>query len=146
MSERKFKNEAAFQKWLVKQLREEFGESMLVVPTTMTGYGMSGVSDLLVCYFGMFWAIELKMDGKKPTPLQMQFTMKVDRAGGRTAIPVTPNPNKDGNGGVDQFFDYLRAIKQFREGQQIVQSLTPDEAAEVLEEAKAIIAAEEDES
>lgn len=45
--------------------------------------GMSrGIADILCCRNGKFMAIEVKMPGKKPTPLQDRFLGKVANAGG----------------------------------------------------------------
>lgn len=46
----------------------------------------SGISDLLVCYKGMFIAIELKDDVGEPTQQQLNFITKVMDAGGRGAV------------------------------------------------------------
>lgn len=48
------------------------------------GYGASGLSDRLVCIDGCFWAIEVKREGKEPTPLQAKRLDEVSRAGGET--------------------------------------------------------------
>ena len=131
-----FASEAKFSKWFKKQLELEFGEKILVTNVTGTGYGTHGVSDLIICFIGIFIACELKMDGKKLTKLQMLYAMKVDRAGGRTLTPVMPST-------AIHAINYLRTIQQYREGTEVVRSLNPDEAAEVLEEAKEAIAQEE---
>ena len=36
----------------------------------MAGFGKAGVPDILACYRGHFLAIEVKREGKRPTPLQ----------------------------------------------------------------------------
>lgn len=51
-----------------------------------TGYGHSGVADFLVCYKGMFVAIECKANGGKPTALQLKSLADVESAGGRSLI------------------------------------------------------------
>jgi len=133
-----FQSERKFSAWFVKLLRQEFGEHIVVVNVTGTGYGNNGVSDLIICFYGIFFAVELKMDGKKLTKLQLMFSMKIDRAGGRTLSPVTPATALNA-------LDYFRAIEQYRAGKEVIYSLTPDEAQEVLDAANAQIAAEEDE-
>lgn len=62
------------------------------------GYGASGLSDRLVCIDGYFWAIEVKCEGKKPTPLQAKRLQEVEAAGGQatwgTAAKVIPEIEK----------------------------------------------------
>lgn len=41
-----------------------------------------GVSDILACYKGLFFAIEVKSTGKKPTDNQLNFLQRVRDAGG----------------------------------------------------------------
>ena len=132
-----FQTEAKFSKWFKKQLELEFGEKILVTNVTGSGYGTHGVSDLIICFIGIFIACELKMNGKKLTKLQLLYSMKVDRAGGRTLTPVMPSTAIDA-------INYLRTIKQFRQGTEIVRSLNPTEAQEVLDEAKEVIRKEEE--
>jgi hypothetical protein len=65
-----------------------------VVKPTSSGYGASGHADRLVCIEGVFWAIEVKREGKGPTPLQLQRIAEVHAAGGQatwgTAQKVIP--------------------------------------------------------
>ena len=47
-------------------------------PIAASPYGVGGISDRLACLpNGKFLAIECKAPGKKPTPLQDQFLMRV---------------------------------------------------------------------
>lgn len=131
-----FQTERKFSAWFSKLLREEFDEKIKVVNVSGTGYGSNGVSDLIVCFYGIFFAIELKMDGKELTKLQMRFCMDIDRAGGRTLAPVTPST-------ALQAIDYLRTIEQYRKGAELVRSMSREEVTEVVAEAKEIIANEE---
>lgn len=60
-------------------------------------YGEAGVSDLLLCYQGIFIALEVKSEanGKnRPTPLQSKFLRRVRDAGGLVA--VVDESNVDG--------------------------------------------------
>lgn len=52
------------------------------------GYGASGVSDRLCCIDGTFWAIEVKREGKEPTPLQHRRMEEVRAAAGMTTWGV----------------------------------------------------------
>ena len=130
-----FQSERKFSAWFTKLLREEFGERIVVINITGTAYGNNGVSDLICCLYGIFFAVELKLDGRKLTKLQLRFSMQVDRAGGRTLSPVTPSTALDA-------LDYFKSIEQYRAGREVIQSLSPAEAQEVLDEAKAVIARE----
>lgn len=44
-----------------------------------------GVSDLILCCSGKFFALELKVPGRTPTEEQLQFLADVERAGGFSA-------------------------------------------------------------
>lgn len=48
-----------------------------------------GVSDLLICYDGRFFAAELKARYGKPTITQLEFIKKVEAAGGHGAVIYT---------------------------------------------------------
>jgi Holliday junction resolvase len=48
----------------------------------MAGFGKSGVPDIVCCYKGQFWAIEVKREGKPPTELQKRRMQEIERAGG----------------------------------------------------------------
>lgn len=51
--------------------------------------GRRGVPDLLICKSGKMVAIELKIDGEEPTPLQ-EFTLNKIRQAGGVAFSTTP--------------------------------------------------------
>lgn len=49
------------------------------------GFGKSGTPDIVGVYkYRGFFAIEVKRDGKEPTPLQKLRMEKIDAAGGKT--------------------------------------------------------------
>lgn len=50
-------------------------------PMTM-GYGKSGVSDIVACIDGQFWALEVKREGKEPTAIQARRGKEIQNAGG----------------------------------------------------------------
>jgi hypothetical protein len=56
-------------------------DAYVVKPTT-GGYGASGHADRLCCIGGVFVAIEVKREGKEPTPLQWRRIHEVEEAGG----------------------------------------------------------------
>jgi pantoate kinase len=65
----------------VKKLLDQYGA--LHFSPMGTGYGVSGVSDIIVLYRGRFIAIECKADEKKlPTALQLKFLDRVRAWGG----------------------------------------------------------------
>lgn len=50
------------------------------------GYGLSGVSDIIVCHKGNYIAIECKAGKAKPTALQQLFLDRVCAAGGLALV------------------------------------------------------------
>ena len=64
----------AVRKWLKTIGAYRFG------PTQM-GYGTQTLDDLC-CIFGLFFAIEYKASGKKPTPRQLLTMTAIEHAGG----------------------------------------------------------------
>jgi len=51
------------------------------MPVT-SGYGNSGVPDILCCYNGWFIGIEVKANGNKPTRLQLSHMAEIKDKGG----------------------------------------------------------------
>ena len=51
------------------------------MPVT-SGFGNSGAPDILVCYQGVFFGIECKANGGKPTKLQLSNLAQIKQAGG----------------------------------------------------------------
>lgn len=47
-----------------------------------TGYGVSGIPDILCCLQGRFVAIEIKAPGKKPSAFQKRQIATINEAGG----------------------------------------------------------------
>lgn len=60
----------------------------------MGGYGTSGVPDIIVCYQGLFIAIECKAGKNKPTPLQEKNLDHVRRTGGLALVINETNVDK----------------------------------------------------
>ena len=46
------------------------------------GFGVSGVPDVVFCWRGRFGGIEVKREGKGPTPQQRLRLAEIERAGG----------------------------------------------------------------
>jgi Holliday junction resolvase len=51
-----------------------------------SGYGRSGVPDIVVCHKGRFLAVECKAGYNKPTALQEAEMAKIRKAGGETLV------------------------------------------------------------
>lgn len=58
----------------------------------MAGFGKSGVPDYIGCCLeqwqdhnkGLFFSIEVKREGKEPTPIQWRRMREIEQAGGKT--------------------------------------------------------------
>jgi hypothetical protein len=46
------------------------------------GYGKSGVPDRIICWRGKFISLEIKREGKEPTPIQSRRMEEIYAAGG----------------------------------------------------------------
>jgi hypothetical protein len=68
----------------VKKYLVEMG-AYYAMPAT-GGYGLSGTPDFLICYRGMFVAIECKAGGNKPTALQEAALQRIRDAGGMALV------------------------------------------------------------
>lgn len=64
----------------VKKILEDMG-AYYAMPVT-GGYGNSGVPDFLICKEGLFYAIECKANGGRPTALQHAHMKSIRTAGG----------------------------------------------------------------
>jgi len=71
--------EAKVKKRVAAQLKE-LG-AYYFYPVT-SGYGSSGVPDIIGCYRGKFFAIECKAGNNKPTPLQQKNLTQIANASG----------------------------------------------------------------
>lgn len=64
----------------IKKILDAYGAFYFMpVPT---GYGVKGVSDFIVCWNGLYFAIEAKGPGGKASAHQLAFGKKVEEAGG----------------------------------------------------------------
>ena len=57
------------------------------------GYGRSGVPDIIGCLDGMFFGIECKAGGNKPTALQSKNLTNIELAGGIAVVVNEKNMN-----------------------------------------------------
>ena len=71
--------EAKVKKVVIAQLKQ-LG-AYYFYPVT-SGYGRSGVPDVVGCYHGVFFGIECKAGKNKPTPLQDKNLKQIRDAGG----------------------------------------------------------------
>lgn len=51
-----------------------------------SGFGSSGVPDIVGCYKGRFFGIECKANGNKPTELQKLNLQRIGEAGGLSLV------------------------------------------------------------
>jgi Holliday junction resolvase len=49
----------------------------------MGGYGKSGIPDIVGCFGGQFFSIEVKREGKEPTVIQNKRMREIERTGGK---------------------------------------------------------------
>lgn len=71
-----------------------------------SGYGSSGVPDIIVCYRGRFIGIECKAGKNTLSALQRQNIERIDAAGGLTLVVNETNINQ-----VGETLEYIRVGK-----------------------------------
>jgi hypothetical protein len=76
--------ESRVKKLAVEQMRK-LKDCYYFYPVT-SGYGSSGVPDIVGCYKGMFFAFECKAGSNKPTALQELNMSKIRNAGGAALV------------------------------------------------------------
>lgn len=59
-----------------------------------SGFGASGVPDIIACYKGKFFAFECKANGNKPTALQQLNMDRINGAGGTALVINEDNMDK----------------------------------------------------
>lgn len=71
------------------------------IVTHADGYGERGVPDIIGCYQGVFFGLEVKIPGKEHTltPMQSRTIKKINDSGGKAAMVTS----------VDQAFDFVFA-------------------------------------
>lgn len=77
--------ESAFQKKVLKYLREEVGGYWVKIH--VSSYQLEGEPDIMGCYKGKFYAFELKQGNNTTTPLQ-DYKLEQIRKNGGTAMVI----------------------------------------------------------
>jgi hypothetical protein len=73
-----------YEKRDIKAILDSHAPALWHFSPRMSGYGASGVSDIIGCYCNKFFAIEVKRPGKEPTPIQWRRMNEIEEAGGKT--------------------------------------------------------------
>ncbi len=68
----------------VKEILDDLG-AYYTMPVT-GGYGGSGAPDFIICIAGLFYGIECKANGGKPTALQLKHHDDIRKAGGIAVV------------------------------------------------------------
>lgn len=76
------KSPEGFEKDDIKKFLKSLGPECWFFMPAMNGYGGSGVPDIVGCYRGSFFGIEVKREGKAPTPIQKRRMQDAREAGG----------------------------------------------------------------
>ena len=76
-------NETQFKQRVIDMIRTEYPGSWF---KKISDRFQSGIPDILGCLNGFFFAIELKVPGKKADPLQAYELEKIQAAGGISAV------------------------------------------------------------
>ena len=58
-------------------------------------YQESGIPDILACWNGLFFGIEVKRPGEKPTALQLAQGLRIKKAGGHFIVDSSLQDVKD---------------------------------------------------
>ena len=71
-----------YEKDDIKKFLAALGEDCWYFMPYMRGMGKNGVPDIVGCYKGRFFSIEVKREGAKPTPIQTRRMKEITDAGG----------------------------------------------------------------
>lgn len=74
----------SYEKSELKLFLGSFGKDCWHFSPFMKGFGKNGVPDIVACYKGQFFSIEVKREGAKPTPIQLRRMKEITDAGGHT--------------------------------------------------------------
>jgi len=72
----------SYEKDDIKKFLATLGEDCWYFMPYMRGMGKNGVPDIVGCYKGRFFSIEVKREGAKPTPIQTRRMKEITDAGG----------------------------------------------------------------
>jgi len=92
--------EALFRKKVLAFLKDFDIEGKITI-TTIQNLSVRGVSDIILCVKGQFWAVELKGTDGVPSKLQTRYLEKISRSGG-TSWELYPH----------KFEEFKQAIKE----------------------------------
>lgn len=73
-----------------------------------TGFSSSGAPDFIICIAGLFYGIECKAQGNKPTALQLKHLDDIKKAGGVALVVNESNVNQ-----LKELLGYDKDIKDF---------------------------------
>lgn len=76
----------SYEKDDIKKFLATLGEDCWYFMPYMRGMGKNGVPDIVGCYKGRFFSIEVKREGAKPTPIQTRRMKEITDAGGWTVV------------------------------------------------------------
>ena len=76
----------SYEKDDIKKFLATLGEDCWCFMPYMRGMGKNGVPDIVGCYKGRFFSIEVKREGAKPTPIQTRRMKEITDAGGWTVV------------------------------------------------------------
>ena len=85
---KQFELEALAQRSIINFLRNKRKEGGPIrhFKAAQGRFSEAGVSDIIACYQGRFYALEVKSKAGKPTEIQLQFGKSIEKAGGVFAI------------------------------------------------------------
>ena len=132
MPAKKKESEKKFQARVVKYLKSR---GAYVVVHTATGYGRAGIPDILMCFKGAFFGIEVKAESGKLTAHQTRELDDIQGAGG-WAIDLYPSKFED-LGGLMDIIESLAMRNQTQAKKNYLQSLEDMEDNGTLEEVAA---------
>lgn len=95
-------NERQFQKQVINFLNEQ---EIYHIKIWGGGFQRAGIPDLICCVNGLFFALELKAENGKATPLQMYNLRKIKESGGLAMILYPSQFN--------QFKQFIKEVKNW---------------------------------
>ena len=77
-------------------------------PASASPYGIAGIPDRIGCFHRLFFGVEVKRPGGKPTALQKRCGQKIEAAGGKWFLV-------DGDEALEQLRSWLEEVRHERE-------------------------------